>query len=369
MHINLILIPFVIILGLVLSGNDDDKNRRFYIVLCSIVMLFIAAMRNPEWMTLTYHIDTQTYKEEFENDMNLSWSDLFRSIHQRYVLKVGDYDIGYVALQKVISLITHSFTMFSLIADLLFFVPFGVILYRYCTNIRQIIFAYVFYIALVQVFLFGGGRQNFAIGFDMMAFLAITDRKTWRAIIFLFLGISIHFSSFLFLVPLLMIRFETNPRLLKLMHFVCFLMFPVVLLFPNELIVFMGEAVGMEKYANYGNHEIQGGATTFIILIELLSLFCFIAIKRKDLEKKDNIRLLYVMTPFMTLLAPLIHADGAMIRVSLYYHLFLTLLVPYAIDCLFKEESRRIAYFIAIGALALMALSGGGMRYYFFWQA
>ncbi len=368
MHINLVLIPFVIILGLVLSGNDDDKNRRLYIVLCSIVMLFIAAMRNPEWMTLTYHIDTQMYKEEFENVMNLSWSDLFRSIHQRYVLKVGDYDIGYVALQKVISLITHSFTMFSLIADLLFFVPFGVILYRYCTNIRQIIFAYVFFIALVQVFLFGGARQIFAIGFDMMALLAMADRKTWRAIIFLLLGISIHFSSFLFLAPLLMIRFETNPRVLKLLHLVCFLMFPVVLLFPNELIVFMGEAVGMEKYANYGTGEIQGGATTFITLIELLSLFCFIAINRTKLEKNDNIRLLYVMTPFMTILAPLIHSNGSMIRISLYYHIFLSLLVPYAIDCMFGKESRRIVYAITIGALAFLALQGGGTRYYFFWQ-
>ena len=369
MHINLVLIPIVIILGLLLSGNDNNKNRRLYIVLCNIVLLFVAAMRSPEWMTSNYRIDTFLYEMEFKNITdNFSWNDLFRAIHQRYVLNVGDYDIGYVILQKIISLITHEFSTFSLIADLLFFIPFGVILYRYSTSIWQIIFAYVFYIALIQVFLFGGGRQNFAIGFDMMAFLAMADRKTWRSMIFLLLGVSIHFSSFLFLLPLLMIRFETSPRALKLLHLVCFLLFPIVLLFPNEIIVFMGESVGMEKYAKYGNREIQGGAAVFIILIELLSLLCFLAIRRTDLKKNDNMRLLYVMTPFMTILAPLIHSNGTMIRISLYYHLFLTLLVPYSMDCLFKEESRRIAYFIAIGALALLALQGGGMRYYFFWQ-
>lgn len=368
MHINLVLIPFVIILGLLLSTNDNDKNRRLYIVLCSVVLLFVAAMRSPEWMTSTYHIDTFLYQSLFEDTIDSGWGGFWANVYSRYWLHEGDNDVGYLALQLIIGLFTHSFFIFSLVADLLFFVPFGVILYRYSTSIRQIIFAYVFYIALVQVFLLGGARQIFAIGFDMMAFLAIADRKTWRAIIFLLLGASIHFSSFLFVIPLLMIRFAPNPRTLKLLHLVCFLAFPIVLLFPNQIIVFMGEAVGMEKYANYGNQEIRGGATTFIILIELLSLFCFIAIKRKDLEKKDNRRLLYVMTPFMTLLAPLIHADGAMIRVSLYYHLFLTLLVPYAIDCLFNERSRRIAYFIAIGALAFMVLSGGGTRYYFFWQ-
>lgn len=368
MRINFVLIPFVIILGLLLSTKDNDKNRRLYIVLCSMVLIFVAAMRNPEWMTMTYFIDTLTYKEDFENVRDLSWDGLFRSFHQRYILNDGDYDFGYVALQKIISLITSNFSIFSLIADLLFFVPFGVILYRYSTNIRQIIFAYVFYIALVQVFLFGGARQIFAIGFDMMAFLAITDRKIWRAVIFLLLGVSIHFSSFLFLLPLLMISFKTNPRVLKVLHLVCFLAFPIVLLFPNEIIVFMGEAVGIEKYANYGNQEIQGGATIFIILIELLSLFCFIAINRTNLENNDNILLLYVMMPFMTILAPLIYSNGSMIRVSLYYHLFLTLLVPYAIDCMFKEESRRIVYAVAILALSFLALQGGGMRYYFFWQ-
>lgn len=368
MHINLVLIPFVIILGLLLSSNDNDKNRRLYIVLCSMVLLFVAAMRSPKWMTSTYRIDTLLYKMEFVNITDLSWNDLYRAIHQRYVLNVEDYDIGYLILQKIISLITYKYSTFSLFADLLFFIPFGVILYRYSTNIRQIIFAYVFYIALVQVFLFGGARQIFAIGFDLMALLAMADRKTWRAIIFLLLGMSIHFSSFLFLLPLLMIRFKTNPQVLKLLHLACFLLFPIILLFPNQIIVFMGESIGMEKYAKYGNHEIQGGATTFIVLIESLSLLCFMAIKKINLEKNDNMRLLYVMLPFMTILAPLIHSNGAMIRISLYFHLFLTLLVPYALDCMFKEESRRIAYFIAIGALALMALSGGGMRYYFFWQ-
>lgn len=368
MHINLVLIPFVIVLGLLLSGNDNAKNRRLYIVLCSMVLLFVAAMRSPEWMTKTYRIDTFVYQLMFEEAADLSWDEFWATVYERYWLHEGENDIGFVALEKIIGLFTNSFVFFSLIADLIFFIPFGMILYRYSTSIRQIIFAYVFYIALVQIFLLGGGRQNFAIGFDMMALLAMADRKTWRAIIFLLLGVSIHFSSFLFLVPLLMIRFETNPRLLKLLHLVCFLAFPVVLLFPTQIIVFMGESIGMEKYANYGNHEIQGGANTFITLIELLSLFGFIAIKRKDLEKNENMRLLYVMTPFMTLLAPLIHADGAMIRVSLYYHLFLTLLVPYAIDCMFVKESRRIVYAIIIGALAFLALQGGGICYYFFWQ-
>lgn len=368
MYINLFLILFVIILGLLLSTNDNDKNRRLYIVLCSVVLLFVAAMRSPEWMTSTYHIDTFPYQSLFEDTIDSGWSGFWANVYSRYWLHEGENDVGYLALQLIIGLFTHSFFIFSLVADLLFFVPFGIILYRYSTNIRQIIFAYVFYIALVQVFLLGGARQIFAIGFDMMAFLAIVDRKTWRAIIFLLLGVSIHFSSFLFVIPLLMIRFQTAPRVLKVLHFVCFLAVPIALLFPNQIIIFMGETVGIEKFANYGNQEIQGGATTFIILIELLSLFCFMAIKKTDLENHDNVRMLYIMTPLMTVLAPLIISNGAMIRVSLYFHLFLSLLVPFAIDCMFRVKNRVIVYVVAIAALVFLTLSGGGIRYYFYWQ-
>lgn len=367
MYINLVLIPFVIILGLLLSVNDSKRNRSVYIIICSVVFLLIGSLRSPEWMTMQYRIDTAVYKSLFESFSEVSWQECWDMAVHRYG-SGGDDDIGFVVLNKLVSYVTNDYTIYSILTELLFFIPFGLILYRFSTSIRQLIFAFVFYVSLIQVFILGGARQMFSIGLDMLALLSVVDRKKWRAIIFFLLGVTIHFSSFLFLIPLLMVWFDVNPRILKWAHILCFVLFPIVLAFPNQIIVFMGEAAGVEKYANYGTGEIQGGATTFIILIELLSLFCFLAIKRTDLKINKNMRLFYVMTPLMTLLAPLIHSNGSMIRISLYYHLFLSLLVPYAIDCMFGKESRRIVYAITIGALAFLALQGGGTRYYFFWQ-
>ena len=130
----------------------------------------------------------------------------------------------------------------------------------------------------------------------------------------------------------------------------------------------MGNAVGIEKYAAYGKGVIQGGATTFIILIELLSLFCLIAIKKDHLAANANIRNFYVMAPLFTIFAPLIKSNGSMARIAVYYYLFLVLLVPYALDCMFTKRDRSLAYVIAIGALSYLTLSDGGMNYYFFWQ-
>ena len=129
----------------------------------------------------------------------------------------------------------------------------------------------------------------------------------------------------------------------------------------------MGEAAGSEKYAEYGRHAVQSAANVFLYLMELLSLFCLIAIKKKNMLQNKKMAIFYVMLPFLTLFTPLIRSNGTMIRIVLYYSIFMTLLVPYGIECMFKKDN-KFGYIAAIFALSLMTLFGGGMTYYFYWQ-
>lgn len=368
MHINLILSLFVILLGVSLGVNDTQKSRKWYIILCSAVLVFVAAMRSPEWMTNEYGIDTIVYRYNFEISFDMGWDELWAAAAERYVGLNDDSDIGFLVLLKIIGFFTHDFYVYSLISDLLFFIPFGVLLYRYTTSMKQLIFAYIYYIALVQIYFFGGARQIFAMGFDLMALLAVMDKKKVLTIILFLIGVSIHFSSFLFAIPLLMIWFNASPKTLKSLHVVCFILFPLVFMMPNQIIRFMGEASGLEKYANYAKKVIHGGANTFIFLIEMLSLFCMIAIKKKDMEQSKKFLNFYVMVPLFTFFAPLVRSNGTMIRIALYYSIYLSVLVPYSIDCMFKNNEKTLAYVVAIGALAYLTIANGGMIYYFYWQ-
>ena len=355
-------------MGLLVINNDNQRNRLKYIVICSIVLILIASLRSPEWMTDTYGIDTQDYKDMFESTFNMEWNDFWQTFYMRYFMGDGDFDVGYYALNKLISIFTHEFWLFSIFANLLFFVPFGIILYRYTSNVRQIMFAFIFYVSLVQIFLLAGARQMFSVGFDLMAFLAVIDKKWLRATICFILGMTIHLSSILFLPPLFMVWYNAKPQTMKILHAISFLLFPLVLVFSNQLIVFMGDFVGMDKYASYGKKDIQGGSETFIFLIECMSLFSLLVIKKKELLVNYSIRSIYVMAPLLTFFAPLIITDGSMMRISLYYHLFLAFLMPYSIDCIRKKNEQNLIYFIAITALSALSLSGVGIQYYFFWQ-
>ena len=123
MHIKLIEILFVIIIGLMMGTKDSKGMRRGYIILCSILLLFVAAFRSPEWMTTAYGIDTYVYQEYFKQALDMNWGELKQALHERYIEGVGDFDIGYLVLCKLIGFFTSDFGLFSLFADLLFFVP------------------------------------------------------------------------------------------------------------------------------------------------------------------------------------------------------------------------------------------------------
>lgn len=369
MHINLFLIPFVILLGLFLGNDDTATHRKWYIILCSAVLVFVAAMRHPEYMYATAGIDAAGYKNNFEELFAMGWSEIWENFIGRYEnMDTERGDVGFNIFTKLISLLTHDFYIYSMIADLIFFVPFGIILYRFSTSMKQIIFAFVFYIALIQIFLLSGARQIIAIGFDLMALLSVINRKGLLSVIFFSIGLTFHFSSFLFAGPLLMIWYGTPPKVLKLSHVLCLATFPLILLMPKELIVFMGNFIKVERYADYGRSPIAGGASTFIFLIEMLSLFIFLAVKERDIVKSRTLQIFYVMAPLFTIFAPLLLSDGAMIRVSLYFHLFLVVLFPLALDCMFVNRGRNLAYVITIGLLSILTLKDGGTIYYFYWQ-
>ena len=365
MNINLFLIPFVILLGLFLGNNDTKRNRRLYIIICSAVLLFVASMRSPEWTAYSYGIDTMSYKGYFESLFDMDWDSFWSSAYQRYVLGIGDSDIGYTGLILLIQSFTRDFAIFSLIADLLFFVPFCIILYRYCSSISQIMFAFVYYIALIQVFLLGGGRQMFAIGFDLMALLAIINNKTLKAGLFFLIGLTFHMSSFMFLFPLLMLWKGFTPKSLKNLHIASFIIIPIAFVASNSIIGFLGNSSGMEKYSDYQEGDLIG-TITFVMLIEALSFFCLIAIKTRDMLNNISLRHFYVMTPFITFFGVI--SNGTLIRIVLYFHLFLTILVPFAIECFFKENNRKTAYVITIGVLAIMTMLDNRGEYYFYWQ-
>lgn len=361
MPITLISYIIIIFLAILLGRRNNYHARRSFIVLLSLWFITLTSLKS-----INVGSDTVKYVEAFSASFNLEWTDLPLKFVERYVLHTDEYDIGFVVIEKTVSSFTHDYHIFTFIYQLFFYVPLGIVLLRFANNFFQLAFAFIFFVSLLFAHALFGGRQLFALSCSMMAFLCVDKNHYFKALAYVTVGTLVHFSSLLFLLYIALCYFF--PVLSKKIHYITFFAFPVVLLFVNQVIFFMGNFVGMEKFQKYGEGGVAGGATTFIVLMFLSSLFCYLGIKQKLLDSNKRLQKLYYMLPLLTFFAPLIHSNGSMIRISIYFFVYLMILIPIAIENYFPKKQLKLVYCLFMGLLIMLSLMSGGLVYDFYWN-
>ena len=361
MNIDLIVFPLIIVIAFLCGQKNTPKNRKWFIIIVSIVLLLKASLRS-----LSVGSDTASYYLNFIDVINTPWRDILSGFIDRYSSISGDYDYGYLIFQKIISLFTEDFHVFTFIAQLLFYVPFGIFLYRFCSDFLQLTFAFVLYNALFMGLPMANARQFYSIGLSIMVYLCLYDKKYVMCALWLFLGFIIHQTCLLGLLPIMLWTIST--KYIKKGVLVAFALFPIILLYCNQVIYLMGSFVENERYMEYGLHEIQGGAITYIVSSLAMCIFCYIFLNERRLLVSRKARFLYVMLPLTIIFVPLIYSNGSMIRIVMYYQICFVVLFPYAIDCAIANKNRLSVYVICIVLLIFMSVSATGPYYYFFWQ-
>lgn len=354
--------PVIIFIGFFfLKVGDTEKTRRAYICIILTLLTLESCLRG-----VSVGSDTENYLDWWKSVKYISWSQIFTDFYVRYSYNDGTNDVGFEIYTKALQVLSDNFQYFLLVSALCFFIPFGMLLQRYIKKMYQLIFIFIFYVSLFNPIAMSGVRKEIALGFTILAFLYYTDKKYLKMLIVLAISTTIHMSTLLFiLTPLLG---YLRPSKLRIIHIAAFLLIPIVIVLSSSIIVFMGEAVSNEKYADYGRDGAQGGAVVFTFMIELLSLFCFVAFRKVLLERTPLLAKLYIMLPCFTFFAPLITNNGSMIRISQYFHVYLIILIPYAIEELASSTDKKIYYLGMAFVLMLLALFNNSSDYCFFWQ-
>lgn len=361
MNIKLVLFVIIFISGYMFSSlGNTPKNRRNYIILMMVVFTLESCLRG-----LSVGSDTFNYYCMFNDDGLQSWSEVWNLFLDRYINHSTEFDVGFTVFNKLIYIFTSNFSIYLGICALFFFIPYGKLLYKYTHDFVQLIFIFILYVSLFHMIAMSGVRKEIALGCTVWAMIAYIEKNYKQCVISLILGTFIHMSTLLFLlVPALSFL---SQKKLRLLHIVGLLSIPFVIANSGTIIVFMGNFIGMEKYAGYGMKGADGGAMTFTFLIEAISLFCLIAFWNSEFKKRSHMQILYAVLPCFSFFAPLITNNGSMIRISQYFHLYVMLLFPFAIDAFFVKQ-RIMIYFICCLVLLLLAFNAGGEPYYFIWE-
>ena len=364
MDTRVVLYIIVLLFGLLLitSNNQHPTARKVYIISICTLLVLESSLRS-----LLVGPDTYSYYVEFEGVKNQHWGEIWHSFIDTYIYGEGK-DAGFHVLIKSFLFFSDSFNFFLFVIALIFFIPLGKILYSNTTNIWQLMFAFVLYIALFHIIALSGIRQQIATGGCFMAYQCLSNNKPIRAAILILVSITLHVSAtiYLLMIGAYYVFLKQEIHIEKQIHLASLLLIPVMLVSARGFVGWMASFLINDYYGGYAEKAIAGGAETFVLLMELLSLICFICINIEIIKNNKSCNLLYATLPMTTLFAPLVMLDGAMIRIVQYFSIYMLLLFPLSIELKFKRYTYSI-YLIAIIILLVLSLRQP-FNYTFFWE-
>lgn len=339
------------------SNLRQDKKRRTFIGIATFILVVESSFRG-------YSVgnDTINYYNEFNRVAYYSWNDVFYRFIE--TIEGSEKDPGFQVIVKCFQLISGEFRIFLLGAAMWFFVPMGIILYRYSKNLYHLLFAYVLFVALFNIVVLSGVRQQLATGFSFCAYIALMNKKYIRSAIIIALGMTVHISSFVFclLFPLIIFCRST-----KKFHLASLCLIPIVIAYGGTIALYMASFSPNDYYLGYGEHEAHMGSINFVLCLTASSLLSYLAIKKTEIISDYNLRLLYATLPLATFFAPLIMQGPSLIRLGQYFTLFFMITIPFSLDKMFGIKNKDVCYGVAVILLLYMSLKSG-FNYYFFWD-
>ncbi len=224
-------------------------------------------------------------------------------------------------------------------------------------------FAFVLYVALFHIIALSGIRQQIATSGCFIAYLLLSkDKYIWASLIIILSGF-FHISSLVFgaLVGLYIMNVKWKWNLEKFFHACAILLIPVMLSSLIQFVSFIASFLENEYYQGYAEDGIAGGAMTYVVLMESLSVICFLFINKDILKSQPHVKIMYQVLPLATILVPLVTMNGAMIRLGQYFTIFMLMLFPYAIEGFFTRYYKWV-YSASIFILLVLSLNN---EYYY----
>lgn len=362
MDIRVLLFFIIIFSGLLNSTKyyflDEDEKfeiRKNYVFIVSLILVFHSALRG-----LSVGNDTYLYYVEFNNVRNDTWTQVLDG----FIDAIHGYekDPGFHVIIKAFQTFSSSFRFFLFLAAFWFFLPLGKILLRTSDDLYHLVFAYVLFVALFDIVVLSGIRQQIATGFVFWSFLALLDNKHVLACLFIIIGATIHISAIIFI---LLIPFHFLNEKLKLLHLATILVIPIVIAFGGPISLYLASFSPNEYYSGYGEHAADMGALTYVLCMTATSILTFVFLNKDFILESSQNKYLYATLPLATFFAPLIMQGPSLIRLGQYFTLFFMVLIPKAIDEMAQDTYRNSLYVISITFLLFLSLKSD--FFYCFW--
>lgn len=292
--------------------------------------------------------DTEAYGISFFNSEATSWNILWDRFSEKYFhfADIGYKDVGYSIVEKAVSELFSSYTLWLLFIAVVFTVPMAIFIYKYSKNacLSWIVYSTLFY----SFFAITGHRQTIATAIVVWGGLELIKRR--KLIPFLLLmavGYTIH-ASVICLIPFYWI---SQIKITKIKLFGYLIAIVGSFIFRNQLMSFLQSIVGYEGYQQY--EGAAAGAFMFLLIAMVIYVFVF----WNSIALSDNPVLNMSVNALMlaAFFSSLLLINPSCMRVVQYYSIFMLFIIP-DMALPFDKPSQKVFILLLSGIMILLLI-------------
>lgn len=283
------------------KGQTQHERAKATIKFFFILLFALLALRAPE-----IGRDLSNYRYYFNLYGGIGWDEL------------GNYstELGYVALNKVVTIFTDNFQWFLAACALLTICPIARV---YKDEIEDPVWTIALFICMSTfIMLFSGLRQSIAMALGMLAFQCAKGHKFLPFLIVVAAATLFHRSAFILLIiyPLY------HAKITKKWLYVVIPCLVAVFVYNKQIFTFL--TLFIEDY--YQSTISETGAYGTLILLILLSVYSFAVADETRLDDTTRgMRNILLLSVALQMFAPL---HTLAMRMNYYFLLFTPLLIP-----------------------------------------
>lgn len=196
MYISLLLIiNFIAIICFYKNKRIKLKNKKFFLFLSFMVLIFISGFRSLE-----VGVDTLNYYKHFNIILNSSFFDICTSF------KYYSIEIGYNIVAKICSLIVPNYLFFQFVVSLIC----GIGMMKFIeNNINNVYLGVILYLGLgIYLYEFNLSRQMLAVVFVINSWDFFLKKKNLLCFIFLLIACTFHITAIVFIIAFIIYYFK-----------------------------------------------------------------------------------------------------------------------------------------------------------------
>ncbi|MBE6400925.1 MAG: EpsG family protein [Verrucomicrobia bacterium] len=342
------------------SSFSEGKKRACVIALVMFLCFLIGGLRHE-----AVGADTISYRFWFERVELQSWGEIFSGLFTSWGAEDRVRDPLYALYTKTFQIFSTNYRAFMFFVLGCFYLPFARWLYKYVLSFDGLILAFVFFLTMFFPFVMTGYRQTLALAVCLVAYDFIVKRKLGWFLLFMAVAVLFHKSAAVFLPFYFLSRIKQTSLVL----WVALLAFPIVFYFRTQFAVFLAGIAADENYMNYALGEGELGApVNFTLLFLVVALFSAIMSSPTCRSLPDS-RPYFVAVALALLFLPLPWLNPVLMRVVMYYAVFLHLCLP-AIGQSWERRAsgmgRTMVLVSVVTVIAFTFLRGGA--FFFMWE-